>query len=349
MIYGPQFNQNFNRVQPIDPDSQDDQSDGRKRRVLYQGRAWIEAEEDDLPLQPSIPQTPPPSRTRKSSATGVYADRLLLDRAQIFFSQLTTIEEKAAQLCFLETEAIYDAAIQHAIELLIQTWQIGGILFHKGDYRRETYLIERYQEISKTPLFMANDYLHGLSFYLQGSVLSKEPLSEQHYSDLGKAVMVQNRRLGVHIQFDRERGKKRSFMNEMQVKAFRKGVREAHGIVGKEKANEPREANTMKGIFPFLSHKVGFAPFSTFSDNQIQETIGLKTLTFFDATKIEKVFLDDELLGGFKQLYDVFLLSGNISEAIRSIAKLVRTGKIREEVLDRHVMKALIIKALFFK
>src|ERR1700722_315453 len=137
MIYGPQFNHNLNRIQPVDPDQQDDQKEGKKRRVVYQGRAWAEAEED-LPLQPSIPKTPPPSRMRKSS-TGVYADRVLLERAQTLFNQLTTIEEKAAQLCFLETEAVYDAAIQHENELLIQTWQFGGILFHKGEDRRQAY------------------------------------------------------------------------------------------------------------------------------------------------------------------------------------------------------------------
>src|ERR1700733_13368422 len=124
MVYGPQFNQHINRIQPIDSDCKDDdQREGRKRRVLYQGRAWAEAEAD-LPLQPSIPQNPPPARTRRGSA-GVYADRVLLERAQVLFNQLTTIEEKAAQLCFLVTEAVYDETIQHEVELLIQTWQIG--------------------------------------------------------------------------------------------------------------------------------------------------------------------------------------------------------------------------------
>lgn len=356
MIYGPLFNHNFNRIQPIDPEhqkehGQEDQSqDEKKRRVLYNGREWAEADED-LPVQPSIPQTPSPTRTRRTSSAGVYADHALLERAKKMFQQLTTLEEKAAQLCFLLTDAAYDATEQHRVELLIQTWQIGGVLFQKGDYRRQAYLIERFQEVSKTPLFMANDYLHGLSFYLQGASLSKDTLSEQHYSDLGKAVMVQNRRLGVHIQFDRQRGKKKSNMNEMQIKAFRKGVRGAHGIVGKEKIDSQQESfvQASKGNFPFLSQKEGPLQIGGFSEYQIQETIGFKTLTFFDAAFTEKDFLDEVLLGAFKQAYDLFLLSGNISEAIRAIAKLVRTGKLTEESLDRHVMKALIIKALFFK
>lgn len=350
MIYGPQFH-NVHRIHPIDPDRHDDdQKDGRKRRVLHQGRAWAEAEENDLPLQPSIPKNPPPARSRRSSS-GVYADRVLLEKAQRYFNNLTTIEEKAAQLCFLVTEAVYDSSIQNQVELIIQTWQIGGVLFHKGDYRRQAYLIERFKEISKTPLLFANDFLHGLSFYLQGDVFPKTMFSEQHYSDMGKAVMVQNRRLGVHVQFDRERTRKGYDMNEVQAKAFRKGVRGAHGIVGKEKAKYQQEsyAHSVKGPLPIFSLKEGPMLAAPFAEYQVQETIGFKTLTFFDATQLDKGSLDEELLMAFKQLYDVFLLSGNIAEAIRAIARLVRSGKLREEVLDRHVMKALIIKSLFFK
>jgi hypothetical protein len=351
MIYGPQFNHNIHRIQPIDPDRQDDdQRDGRKRRVLHQGREWAESEDNDLPLQPSIPQNPPPPRMPRTSA-GVYADKILLERAQALFSQLTTIEEKAAQLCFLVTEAIYDATLQRQVELLIQTWQIGGILYQKGEYRRQAYLIEKHQEVSKTPLLFANDYLHGLSFYLQGDSLPKNALSEQHSSDMGKAVMVLNRGLGVHVQFDRERGKERSTMSEEQAKAFRKGIRGAQGIVGKEKAPPQQQgySQPLKGPFPFYTLKGGSIPTPLISEYQVQETIGFKTLTFFDATHIDKGRLDEELLGAFKLLYDVFLLGGNITEGIRSISRLVRSGKIREEALDRHVMKALIIKSLFFK
>jgi hypothetical protein len=348
-VYGPQFGQNLNRVHPVDPDNQEDENrEGRKKKVLYNGRAWTEKEED-LPIQPTAAQETP-GRMRRSSA--VFADSIILERAQDMFHQLTTLEEKAAQLCFLITEAIYASELQRNVELLIQTWQIGGVLFHKGEYRRQGYLIERYQEISKTPLLMANDFLHGLSFYLQGDSFNQESLSEQHYSDLGKAVMVQNRKLGVQIQFDRARlNKEKMAMKEHEAKAFRKGVHEAMGIVGKEKSNT-RPANysqSVKGFFPHptLNHSA-IIP-SIFSEYQVQEAIGFKTLTFYDASQSDKKNLEEEILKGFLQGYDVYLLSNNIAETIRAIARLVRAGKIREEILDRHVMKVLIIKALFPK
>lgn len=350
MIFGPQYSQPMNRIQPIDPDRQEgDPRDGKKKRVLYQGRAWTETEEE-LPVQPAMPQNPPaPVKARRGPA-GVYADRMILERAQSLFLGLTTVEEKAAQLCFLVTDAIYDTELQKAVELLIQAWQIGGILFHKGEYRRQAYLAERYQQISKTPLLLANDFMHGLSFYLQGDPLPPGPISQQHYSDLGKAVMAQNRRLGVHVQFDRERGSQSGAMTEEQAQAFRKGVRNAHGIVGKEKCI-PHEshASSGKGGFPFISLQGGASMSSAFSDYPVQETIGFKTLTFFDAVDMSHDLLEHALQNAFKELYDMFLFGRNITEGICAIAHLVSTGKLSETALDRHVMKALIIKSYFSK
>lgn len=338
MIYGPHFSQHIRRLQPIDGDRQDDRPDERKRRrVLYQGRAWSETEEDKLPVQPAQPNTTPV----KKAQVGVYADRILLERAQAILGQMTTLEEKVAQLCFIETEAVYNAALQHEVELLIQTWQIGGILFSRGEYKRQAYLIERFQGVAKTALLIGNDFIHGLSFYLQGDKIPQD-LSEPRFTDIGKAVMAQNRRLGVHIQFDQERVVDKLSMSPSQAQAFRRGIREAQGIVGKEKA-EPKmhklaQSHSAKGNFPILE----------FSELQVQETIGFRMLSFFDATKA-KGPLEEELKKAFEEHFDLFLFKGNLPEAIRALCKLVRTGKIREEEVDRRIMKVLIIKALFFK
>lgn len=352
MIFGPQYSHPINRVERVDADPQEeDQNNRKKRRVLYQGRAWSEEEEKNLPVQPSSSEAAAVTPQPEHPSVGVFADHVLLERAQELFKHLTTLEEKVAQLCFLATDAVYNARIQHDVELLIQAWQIGGILFQKGNYRRQAYLIERYQEVSKTPLLISNDFLHGLSFYLQGDSLPKE-ISKKHYSDLGKAVMNQNRRLGVHIQFDRERGYSKIEMEEGQAKAFRKGIREAQGIVGKEKAFRQQEkyAFSAKNAHPLLSAVNESSKISNlFSNYQIQETIGFKTLTFFDGTNVNKASLEKALYQAFLTHYDVFLLSGNITEAIRAIMRLVHAGKISEEMIDRHVMKALIIKSLFFK
>ncbi len=341
MIQGPQFNQ-INRLEPIEGEHFDDdqQDDRKRRRVLYHGRAWTEKDED-LPVQPTHNTTTLSKEDKKRASAVAYADRIYVERAQALLRQMTTLEEKVAQLCFYENEAIYNAPMQQEVELLIQTWQIGGVLFKKGEYKREAYLIERYQSVSKTALLIANDFFHGLSFYLQGDQLPTEELSEQRYSDLGKAVMVQNRSLGVHIQFDQERIGKKLPLSPKQAQAFRRGIRLAQGIVGKDTI-EPKENTRMKSH----SAKSSFLILEQ-SGVQVQETVGFKTLAFFDATQ-QTLDLEEQLLSAFNEHFDVFLLSSNIAEAIRILCRLVRAGKIREVELDRRIMKVLTIKALFF-
>jgi hypothetical protein len=339
MIFGPQFSSPMHRIQAVDPDRQEsDHKEGRKKRVLHQGRTWGETEEE-LPIQPSMIQNPVPEVKTRKGPVGVYADPAVLEHAHKLFQGLITIEEKVAQLCFLVTDAIYDTDLQKNVEFLIQAWQIGGILFHKGEYRRQSFLIERYQQLSKTPLLLGNDFMHGLSFYLQGDPVPSKPISKQHYSDLGKAVMAQNRSIGVHVQFDRERGSQ-SAMTEEQAKAFHQGVRNAHGIVGKEKASQKASC---------IQLQAGGAILSTFSEASAQETIGFKTLTFFDVSQMGSSQLAESLPWAFKEQYDVLLFGNNIKEGISLLAQLVLSGKLSEAALDKHVMKTLIIKSYFAK
>lgn len=351
MLYGPHYLQSVNRVQPVDADPGDDDArENRKRRVLYQGRAWNESEEE-LPVQLASPKIEPP-KPRAEKAPTYFADPHLFERAQAFFAQLTTLEEKVAQLCFLTTQAVYNTALQRDVEMLIQTCQIGGVLFTKGEYKRQAYLIERFQEITKTPLLIANDFLHGLSFYLQGDSFKVEALSEPYLSDLGKAVMAQNRRLGVHVQFDRSRDDPSRLMSEKQAQAFRQGIRRALGIVGKEKTDKQQEGgygySIKNSLFPPGVPKNAPQLSSIFTSYQVQETIGFKTLTFFDATELPSDEWELEFLQAIEQHYDVILLPGQTDQAIELLAALVRAGKIREEVIDRHVMKVLLIKMLYF-
>jgi hypothetical protein len=350
MIFGPQYSYPPNRIQPIDGDHQEsDQRDGKKKRVLYQGRAWAEAE-DELSVQPTMPQNPQKVAKNTLAPEGVYADKAVLEKAHKWFRGLITLEEKAAQLCFLVTDAVYDAEVCAQVELLIQAWQIGGLLFHHGEFRRQIYLIHRYQELSKTPLLLANDFLHGLSFYLQGAPLPSGPISQQYYLDLGRAVMAQNRGVGVQVQFDRERDDSIDAMSESQAKAFRKGVRNARGLVGKRK-NSPKtfaDVASKPGGLNHISLREGALTYAAAKDLQSQETISFKTLTFFDATQIKPEDLEQALHGAFKQLDEALLLgSNNITDGVRTIVHLITSGKLSEAVLDKHVMKVLIMKAYF--
>ncbi len=353
-ISGPSPYEKASRIQPVDNERDDDHREHkRKKKVLYNGRAWFESEEDDLPVHSKMEKRRAPVDGKKSSRE-LFADQMLIEKAKRLFDHLTTQEEKIAQLFFYQTEAIYDPVILKGLEELVQTWQIGGFLFSKGDYKRQSYLIEHVQELSKTKLLIGNDFLHGLSFYFQGTLpldTFQQRMTAQRYSDLGKAVMVQNRRLGVHFQLDHERVLRSEDasipMDEIQIKAFRKGIREAYGVVGKEQATlscshatKERRIKKSSRIGPFIS--------PIFDHQQIQETVGVRTLSFCDlSTAQNKSELAQRLIEGFRNpSVEAFLLPDSIPTAIRILSVAIREGKISEAELDRQVMKILILKSL---
>ncbi|NGX54661.1 MAG: hypothetical protein KR126chlam2_00276 [Chlamydiae bacterium] len=351
-ISGPNPYEKAFRIQPVDNERDDDhREEKRKRKVLYHGRAWSESKEDNLPVQPKLEKRRAPEDGKKSSRE-LFADQMLIEKAKQLFGHLTTREEKIAQLFFYQTEAVYDPIKLKGLEELVQTWQIGGILFSKGDYKRQSYLIEHLQELSKTKLLIGNDFLHGLSFYFQGALplaTFQQRMTAQRYSDLGKAVMVQNRRLGVHFQLDHERVLRSEDaaipMDEVQIKAFRKGIREALGIVGKEQAYsqaiKDKRANTKTRLGPFVS--------PIFDHQQIQETVGIRTLNFCDLSTVQnEIDLAQRLIDGLQNsAFEAFLVSDSILTAIRILSVAIREEKISEAGLDRQVMKILILKSLF--
>jgi hypothetical protein len=331
-------------LQPVDANHNDDRREHQKKKSFYQGRAWTESEED-LPMQQIVPK----EAKQERPAMGMYCDQLILERAKKYFDCLTTLEDRIAQLCFFEIEANYNEERQYQTELMIQKGELGGILFTNGDYKRQSYLIEHFQSLAKVPLLMGNDFEHGLSFYFQADLpLSFPEMEERRLSDLGKAVMVQNRKMGVHFQFDRQRSEKKFSLAEAQSRAFRKGIRDAHGIVGWERTVERKPFSlSSKKTIPPLSLLLGPLMTSVFGVDQVQDTVGVRTLNFLDFTRndfIEELFIID----AFKSSHDAFLLSNNVATVIEKIAKAVRQGKIKEEELERRVMKILILKMLFF-
>ncbi|MCP5469814.1 MAG: hypothetical protein H7A36_04840 [Chlamydiales bacterium] len=336
-IFGPQHSQPAHRIQPIDnhPDDQS-QEEKRRRRSQHQGRIWDQREKGDVE-KPAFLDL---QESKDERMHGLYGNTLYVEKASKLFDELTTLEEKVAQLCFYQTEAVYDTSIQQNVELLIQAWQIGGLLFTKGQYRRQGYLIERYQELSKTPLLIGNDFLHGLSFYFEGGELPdlQQPGLEKRFSDLGKAVMGLNRRLSVHFQFDRERLGKHLPIKEEQLRAFRKGVRQANGIVGRENIKQ-RKAEAQASQTQL--HIAGNPKFML-SPQHASEFVGVKTLNFLDLTQ-DRVY-DEKLVKAFKENYDIFLFGSNIQDAIRMICRAVKMGRISEEEIDRRVMKLLVLK-----
>lgn len=333
------------RAERIDHGSDEDERDDqrKKKKVSYHGRSWSESDED-LPVQPTIAVVEKEERKKRA----VYADQALLERAEKLLVNFVSIEEKVAQLCFYHTDAFYDSAVQSHVELLIQKYQIGGLLFSKGEFRRQSYLIECYQKMAKFPLAIGNDFLHGLSFYFQEGIPtdSLEKMNERRYCDLGKAVVSQNRKLGVHFQFDCERhldaAVQRIELRVSQARAFRNGIREAGGIVAREKKVKEKmnkKADSLPDQMPF-SHFLS-------PGNKVQEAHSMRSLSFVDFTTVDSNFRE-QLIVAFHECYDAFLLKEGIEEAISILAAEVRLGKISESELDRRLLKILLHKMVLF-
>ncbi|MEZ5314749.1 MAG: hypothetical protein R3E91_00835 [Chlamydiales bacterium] len=346
MTYGSHFSQYVKNIQSIDvdhskdhyPNNGEEEKKNKYKYVHYLGRHWMK-NQNIFPTQPDLFAK---IKQDNSNKIRIYADQILLQEANKLLNKMKTLQEKVAQLCFLETDAVYDTHLQAEVESRILNDHIGGILFRKGSYKHQAYLIDYYQKISKTTLLVGNDFLHGLSFYFQGDRLPSSNFSEQCFSDLGKAVMSQNRRLGVHVQFNQERNFISFPMVKKQIEAFSRGIRQGKGIVAK--GNRLKE----KQLPSFQLCKEKFPiPIFQKNDSQSLDIIGFKTLKIFDTINSVKFFTVKQCLIAFNCHYDLFLVREKLPDLINLLCQLVRLEKIQEEELDRRITKILIIKLLF--
>ncbi|NGX62184.1 MAG: hypothetical protein K940chlam9_01678 [Chlamydiae bacterium] len=318
MVYGPDFSMSeIPRIQPVDGDRPDDEREEQKskRRVLYQGRAWGEKDEE-LPVQPTA-TLPEPNPTSSHH----FSEKERVVNRKSYLTQFTTIEEKCAKLCFLETKALYDLSLQRNTEILIQTWQIGGILFTQGEETRQRYLIQEYRALSKTSLLVANDFLYSLSLLGQG-----DSLASLSFSELGEAVGEKNAQMGVDIQLDWERKNRSTSLKEEEQEEFCRGLRKKRGTAGKKHGNESRSNSRSSST-------------TATSVLEMPINLGVKTITFFDATQ---AITTESLLEAYQEGTDTFVVNEEkLRVVISYLAHLVRTGKISEEDLDRRLLKLL--------
>lgn len=359
-IYRSDIN-HIDRVQPVqeDQNEEDPRKNKRGQKVVYQGRSWAESQHN-LPIKSTSFEDSAHANTQNKTPkpkerAALYADRLILENARSRLAKFVTLEEKVASICFLEGVANYDSASQEFLELMIQQEQIGGVLFKKGDFKRQSYLIEHLQSLSKTPLLFGNDFFHGLSFYYEGNVpldQLQNGMDEKRFADLGKAVVAQNRRLGVHFQFDRPLYQEGNIkISDEHIQAFRKGIRDAKGIVAKEKLpnGKPPYAQSSKKTAhlqqPMFS-QVGLEFSSTLTEQAISETMGLRKLDFIKFRAASLPLLEQQLLEMFTHPFDAVLLTQNVKEVIACICALVRSNKLQELEIDKRALNVLLVKML---
>lgn len=121
--------------------------------------------------------------------------------------QSTNFEERLGQLFMVAAYSNKDAKHVADIEKLIMDNQIGGVIFFQGGPVRQAHLTNRYQSISKIPLFVAMDAEWGVNMRLDSVIgfpkaMTLGALPDEHLIyEMGKEIAHQFKELGMHINF----------------------------------------------------------------------------------------------------------------------------------------------------
>lgn len=116
-------------------------------------------------------------------------------------------QQRIGQLIFIRAHSNLGPEHVQEVKHLIDTYDVGGLVFFQGGPIRQAELTNTYQEMSKTPLFISMDAEWGLGMRLDSVlsfprqlVLGAMPDSSLVY-EMGQAIGRQYKRMGVQINF----------------------------------------------------------------------------------------------------------------------------------------------------
>jgi len=119
-----------------------------------------------------------------------------------------SIEEKIGQLMWIRAFSNADEKHYKKIDAFIKDYHIGGLTFFQGTPEKQVALTNRYQKLSKVPLFISIDAEWGLGMRFKEDGLSFPrqltlgAIQENRLIyDMGKDVARQMKRIGAHINF----------------------------------------------------------------------------------------------------------------------------------------------------
>ena len=118
-----------------------------------------------------------------------------------------TLDEKIGQLFMVAAYSNKDAKHNAGIDRLIQENKIGGLIFFQGGPVRQAKLTNRYQALSKIPLFIGNDAEWGLGMRLDSTARYPWNMTLGAIQDmkliekLGAQMGTESKRLGLHFNF----------------------------------------------------------------------------------------------------------------------------------------------------
>ena len=122
------------------------------------------------------------------------------------FTKLTT-EERIAQLFMIRSYANAEPSYYREVEAQIRKYNVGGICFFKGTPTAQAILTNRYQQLSKTPLFISIDGEWGLGMRLDSIMSFPRQMvlgaiqNDSLIYQMGLEIGRQMRRIGVNINF----------------------------------------------------------------------------------------------------------------------------------------------------
>lgn len=118
-----------------------------------------------------------------------------------------TLKEQMGQMFMVGAYSNRESDHTAFLENLIYNYHIGGLIFFQGTPRKQAYLTNYLQSISKLPLMIGMDAEWGLNMRIQPSLkfpyqmtlgsMNKDTLIYQ----MGREIGLQCRRMGVHINF----------------------------------------------------------------------------------------------------------------------------------------------------
>jgi len=140
---------------------------------------------------------------RKNFFPETFAENKWVDS---IYNQLT-FNEKVGQLFMVAAYSNKDTIHTNAIERLVCDYNIGGLIFFQGGPKRQARLTNRYQSLSKVPLFIGIDAEWGLSMRLDSTFRYPFNMTLGAIKDLklvekvGVSMAKESKRLGVHFNF----------------------------------------------------------------------------------------------------------------------------------------------------
>lgn len=118
-----------------------------------------------------------------------------------------TLDEKIGQLFIIRAQSNWDNKNLNYLETLIKKYHVGGLAFFKGTAKKQMELTNKYQNISKIPLFIALDAEWGLGMRLSDAITYPHQLTLGAINDnklvyeMGLEIGRELKRIGVNFSY----------------------------------------------------------------------------------------------------------------------------------------------------